>query len=526
MSELTIPLPEAYHPREHRDRVAGLIACRAPGYVTTRVDAESRTAWASPTLPGKVDGTLSENCRVQDLDTLAVRVADQGLVLSGADVPARSVTLARLTPAQQTIRSRIATRLRCQPWEVELAIGARGTGEVTDVVVTRWPDAGMPAAKAQELWLEVARQVVGHPGWTRRIVGQRVEMHSEPRPTWPNIPVPWDEIRAAPWHRLFLGHDEKQRPVWGDLTATPQAMVTGRTGSGKSVMLELMLCGMLLRGWDLRVCEPVKSGLDFRHLRPFCSRWATTRVEVAEVMTELAAEIDRRLAVMLEHGAPRWDELPEAVRETEGIHPICVVHDELESAAQEIQTAGLRGAELMRAQTDAEAVMTTRALYSRLLREARYVGIHLVLSTQRWTNEALGSAASGWRANAGLRIAMGRMNLTTLSTSILEVDACQVAYERAFGALGSDGDEPDDDPVPIKGRGIVELDYADPVSFQTPWPGTHAEQAAMLRSHGVPEREQMTLVPQFGPPPGFGQDAVKDLGTLDDLDLDLADLEG
>lgn len=209
----------------------------------------------------------------------------------------------------------------------------------------------------------------------------------------------------------------------------------------------------------------------------------------------------------------------ERLGETENVRPVLVMLDELESALQEISEK--------EDPEDSEAVATSRQLVGRFLREARYVGIHVVLATQRWTVEALGKESSGWRANAGLRWVLGRMNLDTLKVSTVETDSCRVAYERAWGA-GLE-DEELDAPESVHGLGIAELDYRDPAAVRACWPGTGEEQAALLREHDVAEPGGPAPQLGGGPPPDWGTvtepvetKPVEMEMSLDDLDADQA----
>ena len=182
-----------------------------------------------------------------------------------------------------------------------------------------------------------------------------------------------------------IGKDISGAPVVGELNKMPHLLIAGQTGSGKSVMINTLLCSLLYRNapsdMKLILVDPKQVEMapyaDIPHLLTpvivepektiSALKWATNEMERRYSL--LAAEKVRdiksyNLKIKNKHiGIP--DEEGHVQQIDEGTMPyIVIVIDEL--------------ADLMMV-----AARDVEALVVRIAQKARAVGIHLVLATQR-----------------------------------------------------------------------------------------------------------------------------------------------
>jgi len=323
---------------------------------------------------------------------------DQAVV---ADLPARDSRL----------RDRIAAVLRVgqAPWQVELAVRtapdpAAPSGRRLDQVrLVRYPDLGLSAEKRAELWREIAWHVVpgGSPGWsvTEDHWGGTVTLMWGRRPELPArvsmaglLP---DRLAPEAWARLPLGVGPDGATVAIDLLAGPHSLVVGPTGSGKTVALLSLVAGALARGHELVVVDPTKAGLDFLSIRPWCTAWADTLESARAVLQAVYAEVGRRKAVLQREGEVKWSDLSPEVRAAERIGPLTLLVDEASSLFIPPDTKVVNALpkddperEALTAQAADKAMV--KLLVGKLAREARFVGVHLQIGTQRPDAEILG----------------------------------------------------------------------------------------------------------------------------------------
>jgi hypothetical protein len=326
--------------------------------------------------------------------------------------PAEDQAMVAALPAEHIrLRDRIAAVLRVgqTPWQVELAVrtapdpAAPDGRRLDQVRLVRYPDLGLSAEKRAELWREIAWNVVpgGSPGWsvTDDHWGGTVTLTWGRRPELPAL-VPMagllpDQLAPEAWARLPLGVGPGGATVAIDLLAGPHSLVVGPTGSGKTVALLTLVAGALTRGHDLVVVDPTKAGLDFLSIRPWCAAWADTLGSARAVLQAVYAEVGRRKAVLQREGEVKWSDLSPAVRATERIGPLTVLVDEASSLFIPPDTKVVNALpkddperEALTAQAADKAMV--KLLVGKLAREARFVGVHLQIGTQRPDAEILG----------------------------------------------------------------------------------------------------------------------------------------
>jgi len=195
---------------------------------------------------------------------------------------------------------------------------------------------------------------------------------------------------------LPLGHTEDQNPISLDLAASPHTLVVGSCGTGKSVLLRALAMTALRRGFQVVIIDTIKQALDFRPLegRATIARDGEAAVTALE---DLVAEMSRRTGLLRTHEASSVSELPAS----EDLRPILLVIDEYASTVLASPLPKYAGRDSdMYTEAFEHNALAERILYlaSKIARQARSVGIHLAISTQR---PDVQSIPRGMRDNLG-----------------------------------------------------------------------------------------------------------------------------
>ena len=176
---------------------------------------------------------------------------------------------------------------------------------------------------------------------------------------------------------LALGKDIFGEPVVADLTKMPHLLIAGATGTGKSVCLNALLCGFLVRctpdELKLLLVDPKRIELSYYNDIPHLLYPVITDMEEATQALKWAVrEMERRYDLLAKIGARNLENynkkrlsLPSEQKEVYPHLPyLVIVIDELADlmvvAAREVQTSLVRLAQMSRA-----------------------AGVHLILATQR-----------------------------------------------------------------------------------------------------------------------------------------------
>ena len=165
-----------------------------------------------------------------------------------------------------------------------------------------------------------------------------------------------------------IGKDISGKPEIGQLEAMPHILVAGQTGSGKSVMINVLLTSLLYRNspsdMKLILVDPKQVELtpynDIPHL---LAPVITNPEKCISSLKWAVAEMERRLRTFASVGRRNIKEYNK-LKESEHMPYIVIVIDELADL-------------MMMAARDVEALVV------RIAQKARAAGIHLVLATQR-----------------------------------------------------------------------------------------------------------------------------------------------
>ena len=292
--------------------------------------------------------------------------------------------------------------------------------------------------------------------------------------------------------------------------------VFGMTGGGKSVLLQSLLYGSCLAGWDVYIGDPTKGGADFQFARPYAKSIAQTLHGAGQMMRHVYEEVKRRKDLNAKYGASSINDLPEDVRPAKMLVMLdeftsLVIPDPVPAASDDVE-ADLEREAVIASNAQRAAIGTATA---RVAREARSAGVVLVLATQKLTAKILDSIPGSNDLKANLsRLLLGKHS-----------------YGDKQAAFRQPDDAPDlGDLVPV-GRGIFES-AASASQIVQAWfeAGGQDELASMLAERIQPlpgarvhDFDAATVVTTTKPAVESGSPSV--LGELDLSNLQLGEEE-
>ena len=205
-------------------------------------------------------------------------------------------------------------------------------------------------------------------------------------------------------------------PVTADLARVPHILLGGATGSGKSVLLKLLLMQANKKGANVCIAD-FKGGVDFPPIWHKECRMCFEEQSTLDLLTELTEELERRKQLLKAAGLPNIDHYNAATGDN--LKRYIFACDEL---AEMLDKTGLT-------KEQKEIVVKIESKLSVIARQGRAFGIHLILATQRPDSAILNGQIKN---NINCRIC-GRAD-NVLSMIILDkTDAADVIPEDAQG---------------------------------------------------------------------------------------------
>lgn len=162
----------------------------------------------------------------------------------------------------------------------------------------------------------------------------------------------------------FLG------PVTVNLANIPHILLGGSTGSGKSVLLKLLLMQAIQKGADVYIAD-FKGGVDFIAFQDKECRICTKEQELLAVLTELESELERRKELFLQAKCSSLSQFNKS-REAKLRRCIFACDEVAEVTGRNRPTKELK-----------ELAIQIESKLETIARLGRAFGIHLILSTQR-----------------------------------------------------------------------------------------------------------------------------------------------
>lgn len=199
---------------------------------------------------------------------------------------------------------------------------------------------------------------------------RRVQLHT--------IPAGYDLPAVLHWKDEYLCNDSfvlvlgesLLGPVEVNLAHIPHILLGGSTGSGKSVLLKLLLMECVKKGAVVCVAD-FKGGVDFPIVWHRECRMCFEERELLELLTGLVDELERRKTVFRGAGCPNIDEYNKVTGE--GLQRLIFACDEV---AEVLDKTGLN-------KEQKELVSQIESKLSVIARQGRAFGVHLILATQR-----------------------------------------------------------------------------------------------------------------------------------------------
>ena len=159
-------------------------------------------------------------------------------------------------------------------------------------------------------------------------------------------------------------------PVTVNLVHIPHILLGGSTGSGKSVLLKLLLMQSLRKGAEVYIAD-FKGGVDFSKVWHQKCRMCFTEAELLDTLDNLVRELEQRKGLLAKTGCPNLDAYNEATGEN--LPRLVFGCDEV---AEVLDRTG-------RSKGDKELLAQIESRLATIARLGRAFGIHLILATQR-----------------------------------------------------------------------------------------------------------------------------------------------
>ena len=178
-----------------------------------------------------------------------------------------------------------------------------------------------------------------------------------------------DEYLSLDNFVLVLG-ESLTGSVTVNLAHIPHILLGGSTGSGKSVLLKLLLMQSLHKGAEVYIAD-FKGGVDFPKVWHTKCHMCFTENDLLYTLNQLVAVLESRKRQLAETGCPNLDAYNKATGE--GLPRLIFACDEM---AEVLDRTG-------KSKEDKERLGQIENKLSTIARLGRAFGLHLILSTQR-----------------------------------------------------------------------------------------------------------------------------------------------
>jgi S-DNA-T family DNA segregation ATPase FtsK/SpoIIIE len=157
---------------------------------------------------------------------------------------------------------------------------------------------------------------------------------------------------------FYFGEDPEGYAVETDMAENPHMLVSGATGSGKSIALHMLIGNAIYRNVDLFLSDP--KGVEFSQYRDMrnTSAYTSTYSGTVEMVSDLIGIMDERYRLMSQIGV-------QSAQQSKVIKPLMLVIDEVADLIAVDEKKRLEN------------------LLGRLAQKSRASGIYIILATQR-----------------------------------------------------------------------------------------------------------------------------------------------
>ena len=180
----------------------------------------------------------------------------------------------------------------------------------------------------------------------------------------------WSDAYLSPDSFVLTLGESFTGPVTVNLAHIPHILLGGSTGSGKSVLLKLLLMQSLRKGAEVYIAD-FKGGVDFPKVWRQRCHMVFNEQDLLYILGQLVAVLEYRKGLLAETGCPDLDAYNEATGD--GLPRLVFACDEV---AEVLDKTG-------RSKEDKELLAQIENRLSTIARLGRAFGIHLILATQR-----------------------------------------------------------------------------------------------------------------------------------------------
>ena len=180
----------------------------------------------------------------------------------------------------------------------------------------------------------------------------------------------WSDAYLSPDSFVLTLGESLTGPVTVNLAHIPHILLGGSTGSGKSVLLKLLLMQSLRKGAEVYIAD-FKGGVDFPKVWRQRCHMAFTEQDLLYILGQLVAVLEYRKGRLAETGCPDLDAYNEATGDN--LPRLVFACDKV---AEVLDKTG-------RSKEDKELLAQIENRLSTIARLGRAFGIHLILATQR-----------------------------------------------------------------------------------------------------------------------------------------------
>lgn len=192
------------------------------------------------------------------------------------------------------------------------------------------------------------------------------------------VPVGFQISKILYWKDSYLSSKDFELvlgesvlgPVMVDLSRIPHILLGGSTGSGKSILLKLLLMQCVKKGAKVAVAD-FKGGVDFPEIWHKKCRMILDKDELLNYLTDLVNELEHRKKIFRAYGCADINEYNK--QRYEFYSRIIFTCDEV---AELLDKNGLN-------KEEKDFVYKVENKLSIIARQGRAFGIHLILATQR-----------------------------------------------------------------------------------------------------------------------------------------------
>ena len=180
----------------------------------------------------------------------------------------------------------------------------------------------------------------------------------------------WNDSFLSPKSFVLTLGESLLGPVTVDLAKIPHILLGGSTGSGKSVLLKLLLMQAVKKGAKVCIAD-FKGGVDFPPVWHENCRMCIEESDLLKLLTELVDELERRKQLFREARCSNIDAYNKAT--DEGLQRYIFACDEVAEVLDRTNRSG----------AGKEFYGKIESKLSVIARQGRAFGIHLILATQR-----------------------------------------------------------------------------------------------------------------------------------------------